>query len=171
PREADSARISSGGSTPQPPRTRPGPAKTPASLDVVEKAKDLIRLARDQGHLTYEDVNDSLSEDVVTPEDLDRVLTKLRNLDIDIIDPAEVDQARPPGVEAEENERFDLLDDPVRMYLRQMGKVPLLTREQEVEICKRIEAAEEESRRIIYGLGYAGKEHIALSEMVLADPP
>ena len=42
----------------------------------------------------------------------------------------------------EEGDRYDILDDPVRMYLRQMGKVPLLTREQEVEICKRIEAAE-----------------------------
>src|SRR5689334_12790827 len=63
------------------------PAKTPAVLDLTEKAKELIRLAREQGHLTYEDVNDALSEDVVTPDDLDRILTKLRTLDIDIIDP------------------------------------------------------------------------------------
>jgi RNA polymerase primary sigma factor len=63
------------------------------------------------------------------------------------------------------------LDDPVRMYLRQMGAVPLLTREQEVEISKRIETAEAELRRVVYGFGFAGKEHIALAEKLLADPP
>src|SRR5207237_6134975 len=111
------------------------------------------------------------SEDVVTPDDLDRILTKLRTLDIDIIDPAEVDRIKPAGGEEEEGERYDILDDPVRMDLRQMGKVPLLSREQEVEICKRIEEAEEESRHIVYGLGFAGKEHIALAEKLLAVPP
>src|SRR5206468_3320529 len=84
-----------------------GPVKKPAALDLTEKAKDLVRLAREQGHLTYEDVNDALSEEVVTPDDLDRVLTKLRTLDIEIIDPAEVDRVRPVGAEDEEGERFD----------------------------------------------------------------
>ncbi len=147
------------------------PAKIPTVLDLTEKAKELIRLAREQGHLTYEDVNDALSEDVVTPDDLDRILTKLRTLDIDIIDPAEVDRIKTAGGDEEEGERFDILDDPVRMYLRQMGKVPLLSRDQEVEICKRIEEAEDESRRIVYGLGFAGKEHVALAEKLLAFPP
>jgi RNA polymerase primary sigma factor len=66
---------------------------------------------------------------------------------------------------------MDVFDDPVRMYFRQMGQVALLTREQEVEISKRIEAAEIEVRKIIYGLGFAGKEHVALAEKLLADPP
>ncbi len=57
------------------------------------------------------------------------------------------------------------------MYMNQMGKVPLLTREQEVEICKRIEDAEIEMKRIIYGLGFAAKEHIAISEKLLSEPP
>ena len=131
----------------------------------------MIRLAKEQGHLTYEDVNDALSGEATTSDDLDRVLTKLRNLDIDIIDPAEVDRGKAAGTDDDEGERFDILDDPVRMYLRQMGKVPLLSREQEVEICKRIEEAEEASRRIIYGLGFAAKEHIALAEKLLAVPP
>ena len=155
----------------KPNRASSSSGKATGGLDFAEKAKELIRLARDQGHLTYEDVNDSLSEDAATPEDLDRVLTKLRSLDIEIIDPAEVDRARAPGIEPEEGERFEILDDPVRMYLRQMGKVPLLTREQEVEICKRIEAAEEGSREIIYGLGFAAKEHMALADKLLAVPP
>jgi len=140
-------------------------------LDLTQKVKDLLRQAKEQGHLTYDDINDALPDDVVTAEDLDQVLTKLRNLEIDIIDPAEVDRGRPPDLgEDDESGRFDILDDPVRMYLRQMGKVPLLTREQEVEICKRIEEAENESRQIIYGFGFTGKEHIALAEKLIAVP-
>ena len=63
------------------------------------------------------------------------------------------------------------LDDPVRMYMNQMGKVPLLTREQEVEVFKRIEEAEWEMKRLVYGLGFAAKEHLAIAEKLLAEPP
>ena len=93
--------------------------------------------------------------------DLDQIYTKLANLEIEIVDPAEVDRVKQPEVEEEEEKgRLDILDDPVRMYLRQMGKVPLLTREQEVAICKRIEEAENEQKCIIYSFGFAAKEHI-----------
>src|SRR5438093_7942259 len=57
------------------------------------------------------------------------------------------------------------------MYLKQMGQVPLLTREQEVEISKRIEEAENEVKNIIYSFGFAGKEHIALAEKLVSEPP
>src|SRR2546427_10149073 len=57
------------------------------------------------------------------------------------------------------------------MYMNQMGKVPLLTREQEVEICKRIEDAESEMKRLVYGLGFTAKEHIAIAEKLLSEPP
>ncbi len=57
------------------------------------------------------------------------------------------------------------------MYLKQMGQVPLLTREQEVEISKRIEDAENEVKRIIYSFGFSGKEHIALAEKLISEPP
>ena len=141
-------------------------------LDLAEKLKELLRLAREQGHLTYEDLTAALPENAATPADLDHVLSKLRNLEIEIVDSAEVDRGKPAEAEEDaETGRFDILDDPVRMYLRQMGKVPLLNREQEVEICKRIEAAESETRRIIYGLGFTAKEHIALAEKLLAVPP
>jgi RNA polymerase primary sigma factor len=82
-----------------------------------------------------------------------------------------VDRVKTPDAEEEDPSRLDALDDPVRMYLKQMGQVALLTREQEVEISKRIEAAENEVRKIIYSLGFAGKEHVALAEKLLADPP
>ena len=78
---------------------------------------------------------------------------------------------QPEPEEEEEKVRLDILDDPVRMYLKQMGQVPLLTREQEVEISKRIEAAENDVKRIIHGFGFAGKEHIALAEKLVSEPP
>ena len=148
----------------------------PVGLDVTEKVKELVRLAKEQGYLTYNDINDSLGDNTPTPDDLDEIYTKLHNLDVEIVDQAEVDVVKQPEPEEEEVKedskmRLDILDDPVRMYLKQMGQVPLLTREQEVEICKRIEVAEEQVKTIIYGLGFTAKEHLALAEKLLSEPP
>jgi RNA polymerase primary sigma factor len=135
------------------------------------KIKELVRLAQEQGHLTYNDISEALPENAIVPEKLDQVFTKLRSLEIDIVDQAEVDRIKTAETEEEDTTRLDILDDPVRMYLKQMGQVALLTREQEVDISKRIEAAENDVRKIIYSLGFAGKEHIALAEKLLAEPP
>src|ERR1700735_5694140 len=78
---------------------------------------------------------------------------------------------KPRQAEEEEDSRLEILDDPVRMYMNQMGKVTLLTREQEVEICKRIEEAEISMKSIVYGLGFTAKEHIAIAEKLLSEPP
>jgi RNA polymerase primary sigma factor len=136
-----------------------------------DKIKELVRLAQEQGHLTYSDLNEVLPDSAVTPEILDEVFSKLRALEIEIVDPAEVDRVKTTGSDEDDADRLDALDDPVRMYLKQMGQVALLTREQEVEISKRIEAAEIEVQKIVHSLGFAGKEHIALAEKLLADPP
>jgi len=146
--------------------------KSQSGVDLTEKIKDLVRLAQEQGYLTYNDINDALPDAVVSPEEMDEVLIKLRNLEVEIVDQAEVDRVKQPEPEEEEDKsRLDILDDPVRMYLKQMGQVPLLTREQEVEISKRIESAENELKRIIYSFGFAGKEHIALAEKLISEPP
>jgi RNA polymerase primary sigma factor len=152
----------------QPPSSVPHNGSDPA---LAEKIKELVRLAQEQGHLTYSDLNEVLPDNAVTPEILDDVFSKLRTLEIEIVDPAEVDRVKTPDSEEEDTDRLDVFDDPVRSYFRQMGQIALLTREQEVEIYKRIEAAEIEVRKIIYGLGFAGKEHVALAEKLLADPP
>jgi RNA polymerase primary sigma factor len=149
-------------------------AKTdaPAAVDLAEKVKELVRLAQEQGHLTYDDINDALPESVVSPEDLDEIYSKLAALEIEVVEQAEVDRVKQPEVEEEEDkQRLDILDDPVKMYLRQMGKVPLLTREQEVEICRRIEEAEDEVQRIVYSFGFVAKEHVALAEKLVSEPP
>jgi RNA polymerase primary sigma factor len=147
------------------------PVKAPA-LDLAEKVKELVRLAQEQGYLTYSDINDALPDGVICPDELDDLYSKLRNLEVEIVDQAEVDRVKQPEPDEDEDKgRLDILDDPVRMYLKQMGQVPLLTREQEVEISKRIEVAENEIKRIIYTFGFAGKEHIALAEKLISEPP
>ncbi len=145
----------------------PGPHR-PA---LTEKGKELVRLARDQGYLTYNDVHEILPSPLVSPEELEEVLAKLRNLEVELLDHAEVERVRHELGEDDEKTRLDFLDDPVWMYLKQMGTVPLLTREQEIEISKRIEEAENELTRIIYSFGFAGKEHLALAEKLVCEPP
>jgi RNA polymerase primary sigma factor len=149
--------------------------KTKSGLDLTEKIRDLVLLAKEQGHLSYDDINDAMAETVITPDDLDHIYSKLNSLEVEIVDQAEADRVKQPEAPEEEEEkdrgRLDILDDPVRMYMRQMGKVPLLTREQEVAICKRMEAAENDQKRLIYSFGFAAKEHIALTEKLISEPP
>lgn len=141
------------------------------SQSLKDKFKDLVRLAQEQGYLTYGDITETVPDNV-TPEELDEIYMKLRGLEVEIVDQAEVDRIKQgDSEETEEKTRLDILDDPVRMYLKQMGQVPLLTREQEVEISKRIEDAENHVKKIIYGFGFAGKEHIALAEKLVSEPP
>jgi len=152
------------------------PASTQSTVDLTETVKTLLHLAQEHGYITYDDINDVLPDNL-SPEDLDALLSKLRSLDVEIVmDQAEAERAKQPEPaqpqeEQDEDARLEILDDPVRMYMNQMGKVPLLTREQEVEICKRIEEAEIEMKRIVYSLGFAAKEHIAIAEKLLSEPP
>src|SRR5579859_6000447 len=140
-----------------------------------EKLKELIKLAKEQGYLTYGDVNDILPENILSPEELDAILIQLRAMDIEIIDASEVDRFKREAEEEKEtakvDSRLDILDDAVRMYLKQMGQVPLLTREQEVEISKRIETAENHVKQIINNFGFTAKEHMGLAKRLLSEPP
>src|SRR5437773_4528312 len=152
-------------------RRVPAPGAPRPAVDLTETIKALLHLAREHGHVTYDDINDILP-DGLSPDDLDELYSKLRSLDVEIVDQAEVERPKPAQPEeADEDARLEVLDDPVRMYMNQMGKVPLLTREQEVEICKRIEVAESEMKRLVYSLGLTAKEHIAIAEKLLSEPP
>ena len=150
--------------------------KNGAGFDVAEKVRELLIIAKEQGHLTSDDIDDALVDCPVTAEVLDQIYSKLNNLEIKIVDQTEADGVKQPEAEVESTEEetkvpYDGLDDPVRMYMRQMSKVPLLTREQEVAICKRIEEADLERKQILYRLGFAAKEHIALAEKLMSQPP
>ncbi len=150
--------------------------KTEGGFDLTSKIKELVLLAQEQGYLTHDDVSEHLPKDKVTAADKDTVAAQFEQLEISVVDQAEVDNVSPirqgeDDKAKEEKTKLDILDDPVRMYLKQMGQVPLLTREQEVEISKRIENAENEVKRIIYSFGFTGKEHTALAEKLISEPP
>jgi len=148
------------------------PLLTRGGADLTEKMNELIHLAREQGYLTYDDVDEMLADINLSPQDLDEIHTRLANLQVEIVDKSDIDSAKPSDLEADsDSERLDSLDDPVRMYMRQMAKVPLLTREQEVAICKRIEEAELGLKQTIYSFGFTAKEHIALAEKLISEPP
>ncbi len=111
-----------------------------------ERIRNLIKLSKEQGFLTYKDINKALPDSVNNADEIENVISILQNLEVDILDSDEVEAFKARMEETEEKEvrttQNDILDDPVRMYLKQMGQVPLLPREEEVSISKRIEVAE-----------------------------
>jgi len=140
--------------------------------EIQEKIRELIKLAKEQEYLTYDDINEILPNDLVDPEDVEAIMERLRNMEFDIIDASEVDRFKDKkkdegdGEEEEvkADQKLDILDDPVRMYLKQMGQVPLLTREQEVEISKRIEDAEIEVSKNLHKFGFITDLYLELAE-------
>jgi len=134
-----------------------------------QRIKDLVKLAEEQGYLTYDDVNELIPSSVINPDELEGYMELLRSMDIEIIEASDVEKYRkePPKTPAgavPRAERLDIFDDPIRMYLHQMGQVPLLTREQEVEICKRIETAEITVRTLFNELGIAADMYLGMAE-------
>ena len=118
--------------------------------DKYDDIKKLIDTGKEKGYLTYDQVNDLIPHDVHSPEDLDDLLTTIGTQGIDVLEGPKLPSAaldkKFDEDEAGEDVELDLTpgalektNDPVRMYLREMGTVPLLTREGEVEIAKRIE--------------------------------
>jgi RNA polymerase primary sigma factor len=119
--------------------------------DKYDDIKKLIDTGKEKGYLTYDQVNELIPHDVVSPEDLDDLLTTIGTQGIDVLEGPKMpssglDKKFEDLEEGSEDVELDLTpgamektNDPVRMYLREMGTVPLLTREGEVEIAKRIE--------------------------------
>jgi RNA polymerase primary sigma factor len=145
-------------------------AQAQSEAEVQVRIRELIKLAKEQGYLTFDDLNEALPEGITDADDLDAILTRLRRMEIDIIEASEVDRFKDGKKDAEEEEeekpeaKLDILDDPVRMYLKQMGQVPLLTREQEVAISKRIEEAENMVQKLINRFGFIARAHLELAE-------
>ena len=148
-----------------------GPSKRQA---ISERLAKVISFGRSKGRLTYEELNNLLPEDVVSPQEIDELLTLLGKENIEIVDrpnaPSRLEQR-------EEKEREDepaaevqapgQLDDPVKMYLRQMGQISLLTREQELNLAKRIEAAELTYRDVVIGLPVVRREVLRLTDLLI----
>ena len=141
------------------------------TLRLNEKIRHLIRLSKEQGYITVQNINEALPESVNNPEEIENVINILENLEIDILDAEEVETYKQRQEENEEQQlrtsQLDILDDPVRMYLKQMGQVPLLTREEEVAISKRIEKAEQSSTEVLFQVSLTARYQIELAKKLL----
>src|SRR6201981_3371136 len=133
-----------------------------------EGLKALLESGKEKGYLTYSQVNDYLPDDAVNPEKLDQLLLVLEEQGIELIDESEAEEreagpSTAPEAAAqgeldmsfmdEENSRR--IDDPVRMYLTQMGEIPLLKREEEISLAKKIEVTRKRFRRKVLECDYA----------------
>jgi len=117
---------------------------TERSKDVPSLSKKLLALGKERGFLTYDELNAALPSEQVSSDQLDGVMNMLSEAGVNVVEKGEMLEVEPEsGFVEEEEEPVARTDDPVRMYLREMGNVELLSREQEVEIAKRIESGRE----------------------------
>ena len=148
-----------------------------------QKIKMLAQRGKEKGYLTYEELNDILpNNEVVSPERIDDILLMLDEIGIDLIDESEVDSRVAGDMELPDEEGVsadakyeqavpEKIDDPVRMYLTQMGEIPLLTRDEEIELAKRIEITKKRIHRKIFASDCNIAEYISALENLCNGAP
>ncbi len=141
----------------------------------MEQVKQLIDIGKEKGFLTYDEVNDVLPPEMVSPDQIDELMLMFGEMDIEIVDSNQKVRlqrrkiGKAPQEEAESHEEKDLygkINDPVRMYLKEMGSVSLLSREEEVEIAKRIEEGEREVLDVVFNSPVTIQELFILYELL-----
>ena len=156
-------------------------------LTFQQAIEKLVVLGKKKGFVTYEQLNEFLPPDVTSSDKIEEAITLLNEKNIEISSPKIEDQDKAvieevreidlrKGKPEEEEEAGAIeeygrsrMDDPVRMYLRQMGQIPLLTREQEIAIAKKIEDAEQDVTRAVYETRAARHEVLEIARKILAD--
>jgi RNA polymerase primary sigma factor len=155
-------------------------AKKKKTTITDQKTTEAIKRAKESGKLTYDELGEILPNDA-TPGQIDDVMVALSETNVEIVDDLKIDSEKKAEDKRKEkvakkaemrreaaHTRLERADDPVRMYLREMGRVPLLTKEQEVAIAKRIEAAENDLNDVILGTPYTLKEVQMIGARLLA---
>lgn len=129
-------------------------------LAVVRK---LIRKGKENGFLTYDYINDALPDELVAGDDVERVVTALKNADVKVVDSEEDLEKIPMAIKRNQKKlkkrKYVKIDDPVKMYLKQMGQIPLLSREEELYLAKLIRRKEQEFKEALFKV-QLGKEQI-----------
>jgi RNA polymerase primary sigma factor len=146
--------------------------KSTFSQQHQQKIDELVAIAKEQGYITYEEINEILPMTFDSADQIDQVLIFLSGMDIQVLNQSEVERQKERKKEAKELEGLPKRvegtpDDPVRMYLKEMGSVPLLSREEEVEISKRIEKAQIQIERIIMRFRYSTCEAISIANYLI----
>jgi RNA polymerase primary sigma factor len=140
-------------------------------LSIEEKydeVRQLITMGKEKGYLLYEEVNDMLPSELSSSDELDDIFSMFGSMGIEVVDSEQKYREKSEGEEGAELDltpgALDKTNDPVRMYLREMGTVPLLTREGEVEIAKRIERGKKAVMKVISRSPMAAHEVLRLGE-------
>lgn len=122
--------------------------------------RDLFKRAEGRGYLTHEDINEVVSPEITEPELIDNILTSIQASGVEIrndSDEKETEGEAAGNDKTAQLQKGESYDDPIRMYLHQMGQVPLLNRDQEIDICMRIEKSEENVRKGFNHFAFAPK--------------
>ncbi|MFA5422774.1 MAG: RNA polymerase sigma factor RpoD [Phycisphaerae bacterium] len=177
-------------STPEPETPQDTPKQPPKTLEQVIQA--LIDDGKKKGFLTYEEMNDRLPEETFSPAELDKLLSKLDEMGISLLDEADVEKQEADEfdvpedeleegeeeVEAENLKEDELLekelvgetsrriDDPIRMYLTQMGEIPLLIRKDEISLARKIELSRMAFRRKMLESDYCARNSVEILQKV-----
>ncbi len=145
------------------------------ALSIEEKydeVRQLITMGKEKGYLLYEEVNDMLPSEISSSDELDDIFSMFGSMGIEVVDSEQKYREKSEGEEGAELDltpgALDKTNDPVRMYLREMGTVPLLTREGEVEIAKRIERGKKIVMKVICRTPMAAQEVARYTERLAA---
>ncbi|MCF7916218.1 MAG: RNA polymerase sigma factor RpoD [Candidatus Omnitrophica bacterium] len=135
---------------------------------IERNINQLVDLGKKKGYLTYDEINHFLSEELTKPSELEQVFERLDQKKISILETKEV-------TEIEKEKKKDKpakagpIDDPVKMYLKQMGQIPLLSREEEISLAKKIEAREIDLREEVFSTGIAKDIFIDISQKIIKE--
>ncbi|MBN2020126.1 MAG: RNA polymerase sigma factor RpoD [Sedimentisphaerales bacterium] len=182
---------------PKQPGAAPLPLPAQVPLDADAKIKAMIEKGKKKGYLTYEEMNVELPEEMVTPAQLDTLLSTLDEMGISLIDEADIDKQAVAGeIEEEDFEAIEIegavapveeehveedkllekelieiepsrrIDDPIRTYLTQMGEIPLLSRENEISLARKIEVSRMAFRRKMLENDYVAKNSVEILQQV-----